>query len=293
MIGDTRPTLAQIAAAVPDSLGSHGPVVARVRRVLDEPHSSVDRVAEAISSDVDLTLRLIRCANSSWHGSRAPVETLSEAVAIIGSEQVYAMVVATNIVHHFAGIPQDFVSMKSFWRHSLATALAAGGISRLRRLPNAENHFLAGLLHDLGRLVLFQHFPALAQQILRTHQELNSHASGGRITLQRAELAVLGFDHQAIGQGLLHKWGFLPALATAAGYHHNPALAPSHRMEASVVHVGDHLVNAMRVGTSGEPRVPPLSQPAWDKLGLELGDLKCLMEEVDRNMEHAESLLLP
>jgi HD-like signal output (HDOD) protein len=102
----------------------------------------------------------------------------------------------------------------------------------------------------------------------------------------------LGFDHQSVGELLLRRWGLPAVMQPCAGFHHSPTKGPG-GLAASVVHVADHLANAMRTGTSGELLAPPLSRLAWDMVGLSVDDLAVVMEEIDLEVDSHRCMLSP
>jgi HD-like signal output (HDOD) protein len=102
--------------------------------------------------------------------------------------------------------------------------------------------------------------------------------------LRDAEREVLGFDHAQIGEELLRGWHYPANLVHAVAYHHNPMSAGIFQLESSVVHLADYLVHAMRMGNSGEQFVPPLSTPAWERVGLTTDVLESVMDSIDQQI---------
>ena len=167
--------------------------------------------------------------------------------------------------------------MESFWKHSLACGVTARCLAVARQLPAAEKFFMAGLLHDLGRLVLLSQAPPQATKAFHRYQSK-------RMLLWEAEREVLGFDHAKIGEDLLRRWHYPANLVNAVAYHHCPMAAGFFQLETSVIHVADYLVHALQIGSSGERLVPPLSQTAWERVGLTTGALKSVTDSVDEQI---------
>jgi hypothetical protein len=113
-----------------------------------------------------------------------------------------------------------------------------------------------------------------------------------RVLLREAEARVLGFDHQNLGEALLRSWKYPPNLVLTVGYHHQPTGCEAARIEAAVVHVSDHLVNAMRMGSSGERFVPPLNPQAWTALGLSAGVIEPVVGGIDEQFEAVQEMFL-
>src|SRR5437773_5765052 len=148
-----------LTSGIQRGMGSYGPIIEEVDAVLSDPQSSLVNVGEVIEKDPDLTARLLKLGNSSFYGFPSRLETVAEAISLIGIQQVQDLIIATSVVDTFAGVRPDFVNMESFWRHSLACGIGARILGIMKRMPNPERFFVAGLLHDVGRLVLFSQSP--------------------------------------------------------------------------------------------------------------------------------------
>ena len=112
-----------------------------------------------------------------------------------------------------------------------------------------------------------------------------------KILLRDAEKKILGYDHQQIAAELLQSWSYPPALVQAVAYHHAPNQSVS-KLDAAVVHIADHLVNAMGLGSSGEQFVPPLDDKAWALLGLDTENLAKVVAAVDEQILAVEEAFL-
>ncbi len=260
-------------------LGSLPIICNKLLDVLNDPRSSATDVAEVISNDTDLSARLLRIVNSAFYGMRSKIDTVTRAVAILGGNQLLSLAMGMSVVNFFKDVPGDLVDMQSFWRHSVACGVASRLLASHRKTPNTERFFVAGLLHDIGRLVLFRELPEHAGQALAL-------AASERIPLFEAEKKVLGFGHEKLGGVLLRSWKFPVSLEKNVYFHHAPHKA-ANRPEASIIHLADMMVNALELGSSGERLVPPLSAQAWEALELPPGviaqialQVNCQVEEI-------------
>jgi putative nucleotidyltransferase with HDIG domain len=278
------PSIKQMVQAVPRSLGSYGPVLEEIEQALESPQCNLSTIGDAIQKDPDLTARLLRLANSPFFGFANRLSTVAEAVSLLGIQQIQDMIMASSVLEQFKGVPDRFVNKDSFWRHSLAVGITARLLAMERRLPKPDKFFVAGLLHDVGRLVLLSQAAEWAQAVFELYQS-------ERILLRDAEKKVLGYDHQQIAAELLQSWSYPPVLVQAVAFHHTPGQSAA-RMDAAVVHVADHLVNAMGTGSSGEQFVPPLDDKAWSTLGLGVETLAKIVETVDDQILAVEEAFL-
>lgn len=279
------PSIDDLVFATPSSLGSYGPLLQEIEAALRSPQCSLSSIGDIIERDVDLTARLLRFSNSAYCGFSTKVSTVTEAISLIGLQQVQDLLNASSVIERFAGLSSELVSVRSFWQHSLATGIGARMIAMERRLPKPDRLFVAGLLHDIGRLVLFLQAPRQTQKIFELYNK-------EKLLLREAEVRVLGYDHQSIAEALLKSWKYPIALVQAVGNHHQPTAADAARDEATVVHLADHLVNAMQVGSSGERYVPPLNQTAWTSLNLPLPALEAVITGIDEQFEAVEEMFL-
>lgn len=249
-------------------------ICTRLNEALEDPRTSTVEIAELLSSDPALTARLLRLVNSAVYGFPTRIETPSQAVMIIGTAHLCDLALTTSITRIFRDIPGDLVSMESFWRHSIACGLAARTLAGHRREPNVERFFVAGVLHDIGRLVLYQHAPDLARAALARARERDE-------LLHVAERETIGFDHAVIGATLLRTWGLPASLEEAVAAHHDPRRSRRYPLESAVVHVADVVVHALQFGGSGERFVPPLDPAAWELLELPPAAIVGVVEEVE------------
>jgi HD-like signal output (HDOD) protein len=279
------PSIQTLTGNVQSGMGSYFRVIEEFDAVLKDPQSSLGCVGEVIEKDPDLTARLLRIGNSSFYGFPTRLETVSEAISLIGIQQVQDLIVATRIVDAFAGVKPEFVNMESFWRHSFACGISGRILAIMKRLPNSEKCFMAGLLHDVGRLVLFSQAPKASADVFQLYHNK-------RMLLWEAEREVLGYDHAQIGEALLRGWTYPAKLIRAVANHHHPLTSEGFPMEVAIVHVSDHLVNAMQIGTSGERYVPPLQTKAWALLDLPADSLESVMRAIDEQLEVVEKVFL-
>ena len=257
----------------------------RLNEAINSPHTSMAELGRIIKDDPGLTARLLRLVNSPFYGFPSKIETISRALVIVGVQQVRDLALATAVVNLFRGIPEHMVSMESFWRHSIACGVAAKILATFRREANVERYFVAGILHDIGRLIINIRIPDKARDALSRSE------SEGELFYQ-AEHQVIGFDHAAVGSALLQAWNLPPSLEEVVAYHHNPEGARQFPIETAIVHVADILAHAMQLGNSGERFVPPLDEQAWDNIGLSTSVLSPTLDQLERQFTDVVDTIL-
>lgn len=261
-------------------------VFMRIREVVSDPASTVEEVTAVIGKDPSLTAKLLKLVNSAFYartlrvsGALPPgrVDTLSRAVLLLGLNQLSTLAMGVSVLPLFKDIPAECIDMRQFWRHSVAVGLMTKLLAVRLGDPNPERFFVAGLLHDIGRLVLYKQVPDLAGEALSV-----SVRSGRR--LLDVEREILGFDHGQLGGMLLRKWRFPESLEQAVWRHHDP-LSGEVPLESSLVCVADMVAGAVLPGSSGERYVPRYVPEAWGLVDLASQDLLELLEMADAHFE--------
>jgi HD-like signal output (HDOD) protein len=261
------------------TLGSPPAVYRRLVEVLEDPRSGAHEVAAIIGQDTSLTARLLRLANSAYFAFGRPVDSVHQAVSLIGATHVRDLALATSVTSFFRSVPPDLIHLEDFWRHSLAVGIGARTLAGIRRESNLERFFVAGMLHDVGRLVLYICAPDAARAILE-------HAKDRECLLYEAEMELTGFDHGTVGGALMEQWNMPDSLVECVALHHRPAEAASFPVETATIHLADLIANALRLGRSGERMVPPRWIGVWETLSLDPSGLSDLMTSIQD--EYAE-----
>ncbi|MDH5392854.1 MAG: HDOD domain-containing protein [Gammaproteobacteria bacterium] len=268
-----------------DSIASLPSVFTRIDKLINDSGSNLVDIANVISEDPGLSIRLLKIANSAMFNFSAEIDSITRAVAVIGTRQLRDLVLATQVISLFKHIDSSIVDMHSFWKHSIATGILARLLASYRRESNIEYYYLLGLLHDIGRLVMFVEQPALTAKAI-------SHRIDNNITLHDAELSIFGFDHSAVGSELMHSWDLSRPMCEAVCYHHRPSLSLNYSKDAAIIHVADIMVNALNFGCSGESDIPPLEDAAWKMLDLSPYVLTEVVDHLDKQYNEVINLFL-
>jgi len=258
-------------------------VYQRLVAVINHPRSGSADVARVLSEDTGLTARLLRLVNSALFSFPQRIGTVSHAVRVVGTTQVRDLALATSIMTNFKDVPADLVDMESFWRHSLACGIAARAIANHRQEFNAEKFFVAGMLHDLGRLVLYQELGGKSREAIE-----KAKATGQ--PLVEVEREMLGYDHAQVGGALMAQWSFPGAFHEAVSLHHRPAQAKRFPVETAVVHVSDIIANGLELGSSALPDVPAMDKSCWEHVGVEEAVIPTILEEVERQFSDVANI---
>lgn len=260
-------------------------VVMRAMELVNDPESSAIDIGRVLSEDSAMTARLLKIVNSPFYGFPSRIETVSRAITVIGTLDLLDLILATSVVKMFSGVPNDLVSMDTFWKHSLYSGVVARLLAARSKQPNVEHFFVAGLLHDLGSLVIYRKMPELAREALLRAR------FNGRV-LREAEQEIMGFDHAMVGAELMRMWKLPNSLVEAIEFHHNPSQAHNHPLVASVVHIADVIASSVRSGGGASEAAPPLDPGAWDLLKLPIKAVEAILVEADQQFSDAQSMII-
>ena len=281
MISHQKPLNAQpkqdsIVALLDDVEGLVSPpgVCLRLFELIHAPTTGVKDIAAVVGVDPNLTSRLLRLANSSFYNFARKIDTISRAVAVIGTAELYQLVLSVSAVKTFSSIPNELVKMDTFWRHSVYTGLLARALAIRINVLHPERLFVSGLMHDIGSLVLYHQRPDAMRDILLV-------AEGDEEVLYQAELDTFRLNHATVAGYLMEQWQLPEELIDAVTWHHQPERAEKARMEAHILYLANHMVNESEQGNfMGSPRADiQLPQALLDVIGLQEDELFFAFEE--------------
>jgi len=239
---------------------------------IEDPNSDFAKIGKIISIDPALTVRLLKIVNSAFYGYRNQIETVSHALGVVGTEQLMQLVLATSVVGQFKGIPADMINMEYFWRHSVACGLIARAINEVNEDTDGERYFVAGLLHDIGRLVMCLKVPDQFRVAMNFARK-----SGDR--WHKAEAKYFGFDHGSVGGALLRSWNLPKRLQESVAHHHRPSSSKKYSHEASVIFLADHISHEILDNSNDEFVRGEIDPTIWKKLNLKESIHKSIIKE--------------
>lgn len=256
-----------------------------INEVVNDPTSSFSDISKVVNLDAALSARLLKIVNSSFYSFPSNIETVTHAIAVIGTEQLHDLALATTILSTFKGIPDTIVNMNLFWRHSLGVAIIARNLAIHCRETNPERFYLAGILHDVGRLIILENLPEESKEIVSRQNEV-----GG--IMWQIEREVLGFDHADVGAALARAWKLPLSLEEIIGNHHNPARSKRYPLETTIIHLADIIAKTMELGSSGDIHVSPLDEKSWEQLKLPIGIFSALWSQVETQFNESIDVVL-
>lgn len=252
-------------------LASFPDIYFKIRQVLDSSTSSTAQVADVISKDTSLTAKLLKLVNSPFYGLPQRIDSISRAVMVIGGQEISTLALGISAINAFKDIPTELINMRTFWEHSVAVGALAQVIGKAIRHGAAERLFVAGILHDIGRLIIFKKLPHAAVEAIY-------YARANQTPMVVAEQEVLGFSHPQVGGLLLRAWKFPEALVSVVACHHNPLACPDN-IEPAILHLADIIAVALGCTPPASSMVPTLEPAAWTSLGLSVDALPDVIDD--------------
>lgn len=263
-------------------------VCIRVNEMLDDPTVTAVELGHIISQDTSLTARLLKIVNSSYYGFQAKIETVSRAITVVGLRELRGLVIAASAVETFSNVSDEVLNKVRFWRHSLYCGVIARLLAEQCHVLHSERLFVAGLLHDIGKLIIAQRLP---QEIRAIAVEADS--------AQRAEFEVeqdlLGFNHAEVGGELMHAWNMPETLFESVAYHHNPRHAEVGVMETCLVHMANIFTDEAEQGLDmiNDKPIQEVDSYAWDITGLDESVKEHVFREAGPLFTEALETILP
>ena len=266
-----------------EDLPSLPAVVMELLGAIEQEDIDISVLARKVALDQALTAKTLRLANSSSFGLQVKVTTIQQAMTFLGFQTTRNLITAAAMTGCFPTGRCPGFSDKAFWRHSVATAACARVLARRVRF-NQDYAFTAGLLHDIGRLVLVTRYPEHYQAVL-------ARRSRDDRELLAAERAVIGIDHVAAGVALAEYWNFSDTMRQAIEWHHAPE-RPGAGFLATIVHVANAVAHALDLAGEPDELAPAVSSVAWTALGLSEEAWLHVFHETELQFEEMAAILM-
>lgn len=271
----SQPSLADIVSHI-HSLPAMPTVALELLQTLSGGDPDVDALASRIARDQAITARVLRVANSPFYGLQMRVGSIHDAIVVLGFSAVRSLVLTSAVVTTLPAGKCAGFSADRFWRHVLGTAVAAQALARpLRRKP--ESLFIAGLLHDIGRLVMLSANPEGFARVIQIATERDCH-------LVDVETEIFGCDHTAVGAAIAQHWNFPADIVEALAFHHNPAQTAPGSL-AAIIHYADGIAKALDLEGAENTQMARLQPAAIDALGLDWQTLTAVLAETHGRFE--------
>ena len=251
-------------------------VLDEVSRLVKDPDSSTEQIAKLISMDQVLSAKVLKMVNSPIYGFPGRISSIHHALVLLGFNVLRGVIVSTSVM--------DMMNqaMVGLWEHSVGCALASSTIARFIGLKDVEDVSVAGLLHDLGKVVTAVQLPEMKVGI-------DAAVKTQDLSYLDAEKAFMGFGHDRVNTWIADHWKLPPSIKEGMGYHHKPQLARIYPEVACCVHLGDFMVRVFEYGSGGDDNVLYMEPDALKKLKLKSSDIEAILDQLcDQFLEIAD-----
>lgn len=245
-------------------------VVRFVSSMVADGNASMQEIGETISKDQVLSAKILRMVNSPFYGFPGRISSITHALVLLGFGVVKGLILTTAVFDNLSR------QHRGLWEHSLGTAVISRRIAKAINLPDSEEVMIAGLLHDLGKVVL-------AVVDAPRYEAAASIARQNREHISHGERAVFGVDHSQVSDWVSERWHLPPRLSEALCFHHAPRLAKSNPEVTAIVHVADVFARAMGYGDPGDNALPPFEPGAFAGLGLDTARYDAILREAEED----------
>lgn len=252
-------------------------VLKRLSVIIEKPRITLVEISSFISNDPALTTKVLKMVNSAIYGFPGRIASVSHATMLLGLNVIKGLLLGVSVFE----LMQK--TMNGLYEHSLACAIASRVIAQKKGLKEPEEISVAGLLHDIGKVILMLEFQ-------KEYEAAMHDALSKSISIFDAEKIQFNATHANVGSWLAEKWRFPRSLIEVIEYHHRPTLSKNAPLETAIVHLADILVRARGFGFAGENFVPEVNPAAFELLKLSEADIKDVLKEMEDNMESAEDL---
>jgi putative nucleotidyltransferase with HDIG domain len=257
----------------------------RINEVVNDPSSSFADVANVIREDVGLSSRLLRLVNSAFFGFPSKIDSISRACVIVGTLQLRSLALATSVIDTLFLRQGEALLLDGFWRHSIGCGVASSALARHLGHTDVERFFVAGLLHDIGRIIFMNEAPEEAATAMQEAQRTER-------MLYQVEYESFGFTHAEVCGALLQKWGLPATLVDPVTWHHGAGGSMAYIQESACLQAGNMIAHALGLGGKYREKVPPARAEVLEMFSGLADRMDLLLDQVVRQYEEVSLLML-
>jgi len=265
-------------------------VVEQLKKALSQTNSDAAKLAKIIQDDPAMMAKILKVVNSALYGGVNKTTSVQQAVARMGFSTVSNIALSTSVFSSFGKKGEKDFNREEFWRHSISTGITANILhdrvksTLTKQYPKDVLH-LAGLMHDIGKIIFEQFFHDEFMNAINVCVER-------QIPLYQTELETILSDHAQVGAWLGAKWNLSNELIETIRWHHEPDNAsPENKEIVLLCHAANYICNLEKIGNSGDSVAPAFFQSIWKRLGLGVSDFTPIADQVREEAKKSEILL--
>jgi putative nucleotidyltransferase with HDIG domain len=260
----------------------------QIQRVLNDPNVSAKEIAGILQEDPAMSVKVLKLTNSAFYGLQREIESVKQAVIIVGLEAIKNLVLSASVLDMFKGKDVDMEFQEKFWRHSLAVGFCGRLLAKRCKahgMIDPDSAFSGGLLHDIGKVILCCFLPKEYEAVQ------TARASDTTSLTYQVEERVLGYNHCDIGAVLADQWKLPHRLFSAITYHHNPEAVPDQELVPWFINVANYVAKKTFYDSDDQYMVGELSGTVREYLDLQDDDLSKLSDDLREEYLKAETFM--
>lgn len=261
-------------------------IYSQLLEAMSDTRTSAQDISDIIERDQASTLKLLRTVNSPVFGISTKVDTIQKAIFFLGFNEVKNIVFSLSIIDMFKNYkPNPYFSTVDHWKHSIAVGVITRILGTLINEKLVDNYFVAGIIHDIGKLLLLYHGKIDYSKVINYAVENNTR-------IGNAEIAVLGIDHLELGAMVAQKWDIPESLINVIKYHLQGIVNGKPDNLVACVHLADAIARALHLGGAGDKTIPRPNPEIWGILNLDIKQFSNIAPVIMKSYEDAVSILI-
>ncbi len=258
-------------------------ILVKCNKLLEDPNVSANQLAKAIKTDQAVSSKVLKLVNSAFYGLSGKVGTICQGIVVLGFNTVRNIILSLSVLDL---LPKDAdlgeFEISDLWKHSLGCAIISRVIAQRVGIKDPEEAFIAGLLHDIGKIITAKLFQEEFVAILKTtHQE-------NKLFLD-VEQDVLGTAHDYIGGMLAKNWQLPATLSESIFFHHKGEKTMKHSKLVYTIRLADIVTRGLQLGSGGDRVIPEMDKTAWDTLKVSYNDIARWIDDLDEEFDRASA----
>ncbi len=258
-------------------------VYMRISTLIKNPKTSVSDVSRVIETDPAFTTKILRLVNSSFFGFNRQVVSIHQAVVLLGFNTIRNSILSVSVFDLFSGGSNKEFDLRQFWKHAITCGVLSTLLDNKLRSGYNNETFVAGLLHDIGKIILSRYF---ASDFLKALQ----FAQQQQVSFYEGERSTLGFSHDEIGEYMAEKWQLPFSLVETVALHHQPGNLRSNPKLVCLVHLADVLAYQLRFGSTLQLKDPTIDAFVLGELDIKENSLPDFLQEMQQVLEQSQGL---
>ncbi|VAX12526.1 hypothetical protein MNBD_GAMMA24-2746 [hydrothermal vent metagenome] len=259
-------------------------ITLRINEMVNDPDCDIDSIGQLINQDPALAVRLLGIANSPFYGFSTEVSTVTRAIAVLGINKIRDIVLSASATKAFDGIPVDIIAVDDFWQHSLYCGVLGQTLAKHTAL-DADAVFIAGLLHDVGQLILFNRYPQEMHEII-----LRTIEGESPLTMVAAEQERLGTNHTQVGAELARAWHLPAHIEAVIAWHHEPENAPAHQQEVALIYIANAVAQMLDFDCDSVMKKLDVAENIWNMAQLQREQIPQAIEAASEQLDTLRQL---